>query len=130
MICRLVGAGLGYRHVTLETANGPCTSIYSSSSGIEPEIVAAADELAVLEEVTVRVATRAHLIEKRDFEGVLSSSCPADTSRSPSAFRRLCWVAKVLRRLLKPVEASPQRTQYLDVTFQKYGSHVHQLQPS
>lgn len=33
-----------------------------ASSGIEPEIVAAAEELAVLEEVTVRVATRAHLI--------------------------------------------------------------------
>ena len=33
-----------------------------ASSGIEPQIVAAAEELAVLEEVTVRVATRAHLI--------------------------------------------------------------------
>ena len=33
-----------------------------ASSGIEPEIVAAAEELAVLEDVTVRVATRAHLI--------------------------------------------------------------------
>lgn len=33
-----------------------------ASSGIEPEIVAAAEELAVLEDVTVRVASRAHLI--------------------------------------------------------------------
>ncbi len=33
-----------------------------ASSGIEAEIVAAAEDLAVLEEVTVRVATRAHLI--------------------------------------------------------------------
>jgi predicted nucleotidyltransferase len=33
-----------------------------ASSGIEPEIVAAAEELAVLEDMTVRVATRAHLI--------------------------------------------------------------------
>ena len=33
-----------------------------ASSGIEPEIVAAAEELAVLEEVIVRVATRSHLI--------------------------------------------------------------------
>lgn len=33
-----------------------------ASSGIESEIVAAAEELAVLEDVTVRVATRAHLI--------------------------------------------------------------------
>ncbi|MEO6599983.1 MAG: nucleotidyl transferase AbiEii/AbiGii toxin family protein [Polyangiaceae bacterium] len=33
-----------------------------SSSGIEPEIVAAAQELAVLEDVRVRVASRAHLI--------------------------------------------------------------------
>jgi hypothetical protein len=69
-------------------------------------------------------------------KGVLSSSCPADsqatcTSRTPSAFDAFAGVAKVLRLLLKPVEAStPQRTQYLDVTFQKYGSHVHQLQPS
>jgi predicted nucleotidyltransferase len=33
-----------------------------ASSGIEPEIVRDAEELVVLEEVTVRVATRAHLI--------------------------------------------------------------------
>jgi hypothetical protein len=33
-----------------------------ASSGIEPEIVAAAEELAVLEDVAVRVASRAHLI--------------------------------------------------------------------
>ena len=33
-----------------------------ASSGIEPEIVAAAEELAVLEDVTVRVTSRAHLI--------------------------------------------------------------------
>jgi Nucleotidyl transferase AbiEii toxin, Type IV TA system len=33
-----------------------------ASSGIEPEIVSAVEELAVLEDVTVRVATRAHLI--------------------------------------------------------------------
>jgi predicted nucleotidyltransferase len=33
-----------------------------ASSGIEPEIVAAAEELAVLPDVTVRVASRAHLI--------------------------------------------------------------------
>ena len=33
-----------------------------ASSGIEPEIVRDAEELAVLEDVTVRVATRAHLI--------------------------------------------------------------------
>ena len=33
-----------------------------ASSGIEPEIVAAAEELAVLQDVTVRVASRVHLI--------------------------------------------------------------------
>ena len=33
-----------------------------ASSGIEPEIVRDAEDLAVLEDVTVRVATRAHLI--------------------------------------------------------------------
>ena len=49
------------RCVSLERANGPCTSTYSLHP-IEPEIVAAAEELSVLEEVTVRVATRAHLI--------------------------------------------------------------------
>jgi len=48
--------------LTRESERSVFVDLLFASSGIEPEIVAAAEELAVLEDVTVRVATRAHLI--------------------------------------------------------------------
>src|SRR5882724_12752918 len=48
--------------LTRDSERSVYVDLLFASSGIEPEIVAAAEELAVLEEVTVRVATRAHLI--------------------------------------------------------------------
>jgi predicted nucleotidyltransferase len=48
--------------LTRDSERSVYVDLLFASSGIEPEIVAAAEEIAVLEEVTVRVATRAHLI--------------------------------------------------------------------
>ncbi|HYQ02788.1 MAG TPA: nucleotidyl transferase AbiEii/AbiGii toxin family protein [Polyangiaceae bacterium] len=48
--------------LTRESERSVYLDLLFASSGIEPEIVAAAERLAVLEDVTVRVATRAHLI--------------------------------------------------------------------
>jgi len=48
--------------LTRDSERSVYVDLLFASSGIEPEIVAAAEELAVLEEVTVRDATRAHLI--------------------------------------------------------------------
>ena len=71
-----------------------------ASSGIEPEIVAAADELAVLEEVTVRAASRAHLIAMKvlarddrhrsqdfdDLRALLAEASDDDLNRVREAF--------------------------------------------
>ena len=48
--------------LTRESERSVYIDLLFASSGIEPEIVAAAEELAVLEDVTVRVASRVHLI--------------------------------------------------------------------
>lgn len=48
--------------LTRESERSVYVALLFASSGIEPEIVAAAEELAVLEDVTVPVATRVHLI--------------------------------------------------------------------
>ena len=48
--------------MTRESERSVYIDLLFASSGIEAEIVADAEELAVLEDVTVRVATRAHLI--------------------------------------------------------------------
>ena len=48
--------------LTRDSESSVYIDLLFASSGIEPEIVAAAEDLAVLEDVTVRVATRAHLI--------------------------------------------------------------------
>jgi len=48
--------------LTRESERAVYIDLLFASSGIEPEIVAAAEQLVVLEDVTVPVATRAHLI--------------------------------------------------------------------
>jgi hypothetical protein len=48
--------------LTRDSERSVYVDLLFASSGIEPEIVAAAEDLAVLEDVTVRVASRAHLI--------------------------------------------------------------------
>jgi hypothetical protein len=72
-----------------------------ASSGIEREIVDAAEELAVLEEVTVRVATRAHLVALKvlarddrnrpqdwdDLRALLADASEADIAAAGAALR-------------------------------------------
>ncbi|CAN5462507.1 nucleotidyl transferase AbiEii/AbiGii toxin family protein [soil metagenome] len=57
---RLATARLG--HQSADTTSGPVLDLLFASSGIEAEIVAAADPIEVLPGVTVPVATVSHLI--------------------------------------------------------------------
>jgi predicted nucleotidyltransferase len=84
-----------------ETERSVYIDLLFASSGIESEIVEAAEELAVLEDVTVRVATRAHLVALKvlarddrnrpqdwdDLRALLADASEADVAAARDALR-------------------------------------------